>query len=137
MPTISKNKIVDDVVQIPVELQKRDSDLFVVSLSLPRGYFRDPFFIDSLAKSFNILKSEIKLPEEDELLARPVHYDEKDRRIVYTQVYTQIDKLYTTIPAQKLITLNIHHYTPSRLMLRIQLTRAQSPLIRKRGAWTC
>lgn len=86
MPTINQKEIVGDQVQIPVELQKRDSDLFVVSLSLPRGYFSDPFFIDSLAKSFNILKSEIKLPEEDELLARPVHYDEKDKRVVCTQI---------------------------------------------------
>jgi len=31
--------------------------------------------IDTLDKSFDILKSKIKLPEEDELLASPVHYD--------------------------------------------------------------
>lgn len=86
MPTINQKEIASDQVQIPVELQKRNSDLFVVSLSLPRGYFSDPFFIDSLAKSFNILKSKIKLPEEDELLARPVHYDEKDKRVVSTQI---------------------------------------------------
>lgn len=85
MPTISQKKIVSDQVEIPVELCKRDSHLFVVSLSLPRGHFKDPFFIDSLVKSFNILKSEIKLPEENELLARPIHYDEKDKRVVYTQ----------------------------------------------------
>lgn len=86
MPTINQKEIAGDQIQIPVELWKDGSDLFVASLSLPRGYFRDPFFIDSLAKSFNILKSEIKLPEEDELLARPVHYDEKDKRVTYTQI---------------------------------------------------
>jgi len=86
VPTINQKEIVSDHVQIPVELCKHDSDWFVVSLSLPRGYFKDPFFIDSLAKSFNILKAEIRLPEEDELLARPVHYDETDKRVVYIQI---------------------------------------------------
>ncbi len=86
MSTIRQNQVVDNQVQIPVELCRRDPGLFVVLLTLPRGYFREPFFIDSLARFFGILKTEIKLPEEDELLARPVHYDEKDKRVVYIPI---------------------------------------------------
>jgi len=89
---IDSKHIVEDQVQIPVELRKSGTDLFVVSLIWPRGYFRDPFFIDSLARLSFISKSEIKLPEEDELLARPVHYDEKDRRVTYTPVDEFIEK---------------------------------------------
>ena len=63
MSTIDKNQVVDDQIQIPVELCKRGSGLSVVLLTLPRGYFREPFFIDSLARSFSILKPEIKLPD--------------------------------------------------------------------------
>ena len=86
MSTIGKTEVVDDQVEIPVELCKRGSDLFVVLLTLPRVHFREPFFIDSLVRSSSILKVEIKLPEEDELLARPVHYDEKDKRVIYIPV---------------------------------------------------
>ena len=96
MSAIGQNQVVEDQIQIPVELCKRDSDLFVVLLTLPRGYFREPFFIDSLARSFSILKAEIKLPEEDELLARPVHYDEKDERVAYIPIDEFIEKFSST-----------------------------------------
>ncbi len=107
MSAIVQGQIVDDKVQIPVELYKRDSDLFVVSLTLPRGHFRDPFFIDSLSRSFSSLKAEIKLPEEGELLARPVHYDEKDDRVVYTPVDEFIKK-YSDIEIDKKLGFIFH-----------------------------
>lgn len=107
MSTIDKNQVVEDQIQIPVELCKRGSDLFVVLLTLPRGYFREPFFIDSLARSFSILKAEIKLPEEDELLARPVHYDEKDKRVVYIPVDEFIEK-YSSIEIDKKLGFIFH-----------------------------
>jgi hypothetical protein len=78
-----------------------------VSLALPRDYFRDPFFIDSLAKSFNILKSEIKLPQEDELLARPIHYDEKDDRVIYTPVDEFVER-YSKLKIDKKLGFIFH-----------------------------
>ncbi len=107
MPTINQNRIVDDQIQIPVELWECSSELFIVSLTLPRGYFREPFFIDSLAKSFDILKSEIKLPKEDELLARPVHYDDKDGRVIYTPMNKFIEK-YSGIKTNKKLGFIFH-----------------------------
>lgn len=81
-----------DEVVIPVGLEKRGQDILIVSLRLPRKYYRDPFFVDSLASSFDIVRSEIKLPGEDELLARPVHYDPKDDRVVFTSLGEFISK---------------------------------------------
>lgn len=107
MPTVAQNQIVDDQIQIPVELCKRGPGLFVVSLTLPRGYFRDPFFIDSLARSFSILKAKIKLPEENELLARPVHYNEKDERVIYTPVDEFIRK-YSDVAIDKKLGFIFH-----------------------------
>src|SRR5574343_60046 len=85
MSTITENSVVDKV-KIPIEISKRGNDFYVVSLITSRTYFRDPFFIDSLAKILPDVKSQIKLPEEDELLARPVHFDENDQRIVFTSL---------------------------------------------------
>lgn len=48
------------------------------------------------------MKSEIKLPEEDELLARPVHYDEKDERVVYIPIDEFIEKYSGTEIDKKL-----------------------------------
>ena len=107
MSTIDKNQVVEDQIQIPVELCKRDSGLFVVLLTLPRGYFREPFFIDSLARSFSILKAEIRLPKEDELLARPVHYDETDKRVVYIQI-DEFIKRYSGIEIDKKLGFIFH-----------------------------
>lgn len=89
-------------VEVPIGLLKNDQGLFVVSVTLPRSYFREPFFIDSLAKSFNIIKSEIRLPKEDELLARPVHYDPSDERIIYTPVKDFISKYLNARDKRKL-----------------------------------
>ena len=83
MSTITENPVVDKV-QITIEISKRGNDFYVVSLTTSRTYFYDPFFIDSLAKILPEVKGQIKLPEEDELLARPVHFDENDERIVFT-----------------------------------------------------
>lgn len=102
MSTIEKNQVVDDQIQIPVELCRRDTGLFVVLLRLPRGYFREPFFIDSLARSFSILKAEIKLPEEDVLLVRPVHYNEADKRVTNISVDEFVERYSGTVMDRKL-----------------------------------
>ncbi len=70
-----------DEVQIPVAMNKVGDSYEVVLFKLPKNYFKEPFFIDSLAKNFDILKTQIKLPEEDELLARPLHFDQNDQRV--------------------------------------------------------
>lgn len=82
MFTIQQHGVAADEVLVPVDLRRDKSNIFVVAFLLPRSYFCEPFFVDSLAKSFDFLKSQIKLPLEDELLARPVHCDEKDPRVV-------------------------------------------------------
>lgn len=85
MSTITENPVVDKV-QIPIEISKRGNDFYVVSLTTSPTYFCDPFFIDSLAKILPAVKGQVKLPGENELLSRPVHFDENDQRIVITSV---------------------------------------------------
>ena len=73
----------NELVEIPITIKTdKTGKIQIISFKTPRIYFKEPFFIDSLVKNFNLLESQIKLPNEDELLSRPVHYDEKDSQIV-------------------------------------------------------
>lgn len=81
-----------DIVEIPVTLKEINSEINVVSFKIPGVYFREPFFIDSLAKNFRILKSQIRLPNENELLSRPVYYDEESKEVVLTPIKDFIAK---------------------------------------------
>jgi len=74
--------MINDIVEIPITITKINSKINIISLKTQRIYFNEPFFIDSLAKNFNILKSQIKLPKENELLYRPVHYNETSNQLI-------------------------------------------------------
>jgi hypothetical protein len=79
-------KMTNDTVEIPVAIERIRLEIYIVSFLLPRVHLREPFFIDSLAKNFKVIRSQIKLPEENELLARPFNYDRKDSRVIFTPV---------------------------------------------------
>lgn len=63
-----------DVVQIPVDAYNGPNGVHVLSLPVKRSYFREPFFIDSLSSVFKVIKLLVKLPEENETLARHLHH---------------------------------------------------------------
>jgi len=92
----------NDNVEVPIMLEKTESGLYVVSFILPRVHFKEPFFVDSLAKYFPVIKSQIKLPEEDEPLARPFIYDTNDSRVVITPVDEFIKKHNQTMNEDRL-----------------------------------
>jgi hypothetical protein len=131
MSTITKKSVVDEV-KIPIELLKRGNDFYVVSLDISRTYFRDPFFIDSLANILPDVKSQIKLPEEDELLARPVHYDEKDERIVLTPIELFVEQNSKVVIDDKLGFL--FHMSRCGSTLVSQMLAINNPL-RGRRLW--
>jgi hypothetical protein len=75
----SNNK---DSVLMPLEVVKKGDTLWVACFRLPRMYYREPFFIETIATQFPHIESHIKLPEENEPLARPLAYDSTDPRVV-------------------------------------------------------
>ncbi|MEI6191114.1 MAG: hypothetical protein WCP24_01935 [bacterium] len=84
--------MINEIVEIPITITRINSKINIVSFKTPRIYFNEPFFIDSLVKNFNILQSQIKLPNENELLSRPVHYEETSNQIVNTPIEKFIEK---------------------------------------------
>ncbi len=88
-----------NLVEIPITI-KADTDgtINIVSIKTSRAYFREPFFIDSLVKKFNILESQIELPKENELLARPVHYDPNNSSVTTSKLEDYVNKYSKSIP---------------------------------------
>lgn len=67
---------------MPIDLQIRDGRYFIVSAKLPRENLKEPFFLDSLLHRFHLADVNKSRPEEQNVLVRPLHYDENDPRIV-------------------------------------------------------
>lgn len=63
-----------NIVQVPVDAYNGPTGVHILSLPVERSHFREPFFIDSLSKSYGAIKSLVKLPEENEPLARHLHH---------------------------------------------------------------
>lgn len=89
-------------VKVPVDLKWKDGHLFVVLFTIKRTHFRDPFFIDSLAKVYDILQPQIKLPEENEPLARPIFYDENSSYVTLVPVSQFISENTITVEGKRL-----------------------------------
>ena len=77
---------------MPVSLRVRNNQLFVVSFLLSETNFTEPFFLDSLSRRFKIATVNESLVQEQQTLVRPLHYDKKDPRIVYTPLSEFIKK---------------------------------------------
>ena len=73
-------------VQLPVSLKQTELGLMVVLFKVNRTYFREPFFIDSLAKYPFVFKPQEKLSSKNELLVRPIDCDENDPRVEFMPV---------------------------------------------------
>ena len=71
----------ENITLIPIDLKIRDGHYFVVSAKLPRENFKEPFFLDSLLHRFHLADVNKNRPEEQDVLVRPLHYDENDPRI--------------------------------------------------------
>lgn len=89
--------MINDIIEIPITITKINSKINIVSFKTLRIYFNEPFFIDSLVKNFNILKSQIKLPNENELLSRPVYYDKTSDQVVNIPLEEFIEKFGNSI----------------------------------------
>ncbi len=94
-------------VKVPVDLRWKDDQLFVVLFTMKRTHFRDPFFIDSLAKVYDILHSQIKLPEENEPLARPIFYDENSPYVTLVPI-SQFIREYNVAVKEKRLNFIFH-----------------------------
>lgn len=86
MPTTDNNAANEDEIRLPVGLKQTESGLEVVLFKVKRTHFREPFFIDSLAKYPFVSKSQIKLPSKNELLVRPIQCDKNDPRVEFEPV---------------------------------------------------
>lgn len=75
-----------EVVLMPVDLRIRDGQYHVVSFRLPRSYFKEPFFLDTLSSRFGIASVDTEAYQEQSMLVRPLHFDETDSRVVYTPI---------------------------------------------------
>lgn len=73
-------------VSFPIDLIVRDGDIFVVQADIPRVNLTDPFLLDSLTNRFNIATVNKIVDAEQLVLVRPLHYNPKDERIVFTPV---------------------------------------------------
>jgi len=71
----------ENIALMPIDLKIRDGHYFVVSAKLPRENFKEPFFLDSLLHRFHLADVNKNRPEEQDVLVRPLHYDENDPRI--------------------------------------------------------
>ncbi|MDO8590792.1 MAG: hypothetical protein Q7R65_02325 [bacterium] len=76
----------EEQVAMPIDLRTHNGELCMVSFSLPQSNFTEPFFLDTLSRRFRIAEVDEDTPREQEVLVRPLHYDETDPRIVYTPV---------------------------------------------------
>lgn len=97
----------NDKVGVPVTLRVAGSKIYVVCFDLVRTHFREPFFIDSLGRHFSVVKTQIKPPEEDELLTRPIHYNERDGRVAHIPIDDFIKK-YSKVNVERKLGFIFH-----------------------------
>ena len=71
----------ENIALMPIDLEIRNSHYFIVSAKLPRENLKEPFFLDSLLHRFHLADVNKNRPEEQDVLVRPLHYDENDPRI--------------------------------------------------------
>lgn len=69
---------------MPIDLKVRDGRCYIVSAELPRENFNEPFFLDSLSYRFHVADVNKDRPSEQNVLVRPLHYDESDPRVKFT-----------------------------------------------------
>lgn len=79
---MTKANLANNKILMPVSVLNKEGVIYIVHFIMDKEHHREPFFIDTLAKKFNVVKSQVKLPEEDESLARPLHYNEDDPYVV-------------------------------------------------------
>jgi hypothetical protein len=66
---------------MPIDIKTLDGQFYIASAKLPKDNFKEPFFIDSLSRRFHIADVDKIVPGEQDMLVRPLHYDEGDARI--------------------------------------------------------
>lgn len=76
----------EDSVSMPIDLRIRDRHCYIVSAKLPKESLEEPFFLDSLSRHFHIADVDKTTSNEQEMLVRPLHYDETDERIMFTPI---------------------------------------------------
>ena len=66
----------EDFALMPIDLTICNGRYFVVLAKLPRKS-QEPFFLDSLLHKFHLADVDKNKSDEQNVLVRPLHYDEK------------------------------------------------------------
>ena len=93
----------EDVVYFPIDFRFEEKLNYIVSIVIPRQKFEDPFLLDSLSGRLNIATVNKEKSGDQNLLVRPLYYDENDPRIKLIPLDQFLkDPKHSTIPSPKL-----------------------------------
>ncbi len=70
-------------ILFPLDIQVHNGETCVMLARLPQVNFKEPFFVDSLAYRFQIADISKVASGEQDILVRPLHFDDKDTRFSY------------------------------------------------------
>ncbi|MBA3788886.1 hypothetical protein H0X32_00630 [Patescibacteria group bacterium] len=79
-------------VSLPISLGTKNGKIVVVMARIPRVGLHEPFFIDSLDGRFHLAHISKSIESEQDVLVRPLHYDENDDRIEFILIEKFISK---------------------------------------------
>ncbi|MFP5043002.1 hypothetical protein [Parasediminibacterium sp. JCM 36343] len=98
MSTVETNQ----KVNMPIDLQYKDGQFYIVILKTARRYYFDPFFLDSLKALYNIsLKKETE--EENNKLVKSLDYSTSNHAIETWTIEKFTDEYSTSVPQNKLL----------------------------------
>ena len=73
-------------ILFPLDLQVHNGEACIMLARLPQVNFKEPFFVDSLSRRFQIADISKKAPGEQDVLVRPLHFDDGDMRFSYVPI---------------------------------------------------
>lgn len=73
-------------ILFPLDIQVHNGETCVMLGRLPQVNFREPFFVDSLARRFQIADISKVASGEQDVLVRPLHFDDSDTRFSYVPI---------------------------------------------------
>lgn len=98
----NKNMNGIDNIKMPIDLKQIGIDFFIVVLTIKRSYFKEPFFLDSLLKHYNIsLKSNDE--SEGNKLVRSLDYTDTKHEITLVPVETFLAYFESGMSCNKVI----------------------------------
>jgi Trp operon repressor len=73
-------------ILFPLDIQVHNGETCVMLARLPQVNFKEPFFVDSLSRRFQIADISKKALGEQDVLVRPLHFDDSDTRFSYVPI---------------------------------------------------